>query len=137
MLLLTLIMLMIMEMCIMTLRFALMLALRMIMLMMMMMTMMILMMLMMLILLVLMLIHLWHDFGVSTVERKGKECMDENADKLDHLKSRQIPEILNLRNLAQTAGHRKWENLFSYSRGWGSDTKHCYALFLCYLGCEI
>merc|ERR550517_1350844 len=52
--------------------------------------------------LMLMLIHLWHDFGVSTVERKREECVDENADKLDHLKSRQIllppKERLHLRS---------------------------------------
>ena len=46
---------------------------------------------MLMLVLMLMLIHLWHDFGVSAVERKREECMDENAHKLDHLKSRQIP----------------------------------------------
>ena len=55
------------------------------------MLMLMLMMILMLMLMMLM-IHLWHYFGVSTVERKGEECVDENADKLDHLESGQIPE---------------------------------------------
>lgn len=41
--------------------------------------------------LTLMLMYLWHYFGVAAVERKWEECVDENADKLDHLESGQIP----------------------------------------------
>ena len=40
----------------------------------------------------LMLKDLWHNFGVATVERKWEERVDENADKLNHLQSGQIPE---------------------------------------------
>ena len=37
--------------------------------------------------------HQGHNLGVSTVKEKGKECVEEYADKLDHLQSCQVPDV--------------------------------------------
>ena len=35
--------------------------------------------------------HQGHNFRVSTIQDKGKEGVEEDTDKLDHLKSCQVP----------------------------------------------
>ena len=37
--------------------------------------------------------HQGHNLGVTTVKEKGKECVEEYADKLDHLQSCQVPDV--------------------------------------------
>ena len=34
---------------------------------------------------------LWHDFWISAVEGEWQECVDENANKLNHLQPGQVP----------------------------------------------
>ena len=36
--------------------------------------------------------HLWHDFWVAAVKVEREEGVDEDAHKLDHLETGEVPE---------------------------------------------
>ena len=36
--------------------------------------------------------HLWHDFQVAAVKVEREEGVDEDAHKLDHLETGEVPE---------------------------------------------